>query len=58
MIRVSPHTRRAPKPVRDDAVYDMLAKLAGADEQDLARELDRELSGISREELEQIMERR
>jgi hypothetical protein len=58
ITHVRSHPRRAPKPARDDAFYDMLAKLAGADEQDLARELDRELSGISREELEQIAGRR
>ena len=52
------YDRRVPKPTRPDAFYEMLAELALCDEQTLSRGLMRDLSGISREELEQIAERR
>lgn len=49
-VRVISHTRN--KPERPLAFYQMLDKLQGrASEAELARELDRELSGITREEL-------
>lgn len=50
-VRVISHTRN--KPERPLAFYQVLDKLQGrASEAELARELDRELSGITREELE------
>ena len=56
-VRVISHTRN--KPERPLAFYQMLDKLQGrASEAELASELDRELSGITREELEQIAGRR
>ena len=52
------HTRRVPDPAKPDAFYEMLAELALCDEQTLSRGLMRELSGITREELEDIEGRR
>ena len=57
LVHVRDYTRN--KPERPLAFYQMLDKLQGkASEAELARELDRELSGISRDELEQIAGRR